>query len=250
MSAELKGQVALVTGGASGIGLATVELLASARASVIIVDRDRAAADRAVADLEAVGLSVTASIGDVTSARDVSETVRSVVGTHGKIDILVNNAGTTVPATTLWETPPEVFEQMWRVHLFATYLYCREVVPHMIETGYGRIVNVASVAGKEGNAGSSAYSSAKAAAIGLTKSLGKELATSGVLVNAVTPGVIRTPLVASATPEHVERLTAKIPMGRPGESREVAELVYWLASPRCGFSTGAVFDASGGRTTY
>lgn len=249
-STELNGQVALVTGGASGIGLTAVELLASSGAYVVIVDRDREAADRAVADMEAAGLSVFASVGDVTSVQDVADTVRSTIRMHGKIDILVNNAGTTVPSTTLWETPPEVFEQMWRVHLFATYLYCREVVPHMIEAGYGRIVNVASVAGKEGNAGSSAYSSAKAAAIGLTKSLGKELATSGVLVNAVTPGVIRTPLVAAATPEHIERLTAKIPMGRPGEPREVAELIYWLASPRCGFSTGAVFDASGGRTTY
>lgn len=247
---ELDGQVAIVTGGASGIGCKAVELLANSGARVVIVDQDRQAANRAVADMEAVGLPVAASIGDVTAAEDVADTVRKAIDVHGRIDILVNSAGTTVPSTALWETPAEVFEQMWRIHLFATFLYCRASVPHMINAGYGRIVNVASVAGKEGNVGSSAYSSAKAAAIALTKSLGKELATSGVLVNAVTPGIIRTPLIGAATPEHIERLTAKIPMGRPGEPSEVAELIYWLASPRCGFSTGAVFDASGGRTTY
>ncbi|MCZ4497558.1 MAG: 3-oxoacyl-ACP reductase [Marmoricola sp.] len=247
---ECKEQVAIVTGGASGIGRHTVQLLAEASAHVVIVDRDAGAAEEAVSTLRAAGLSVSARVGDVTVEQDVNDTVAETLREHGRIDILVNNAGTTVPSTVLWETPPEVFEQMWRVHLFSTYLYCRAVVPAMTANGYGRIVNVASVAGKEGNAGSSAYSSAKAAAIGLTKSLGKELATSGVLVNVVTPGVIRTPLVDKATPEHIERLTKKIPMGRVGEPDEVAELIFWLASPRCGFSTGAVFDASGGRTTY
>lgn len=248
-AAELSG-VAYVTGGASGIGWEVSRLLAERGATVVVADRNAEAAEAAVHELSGRGLSVTADVVDVTEQESVAASVARVRRQHGEVSILVNNAGTTVPATTMWETPPEVFEQMWRVHLFATYLCCREVVPHMKDAGYGRIVNVASVAGKEGNAGSSAYSSAKAAVIGLTKSLGKELATSGVLVNAVTPGIIRTPLVESATPEHVARLLGKIPMGRAGEPVEVAELIAWLASPLCGFSTGAVFDASGGRTTY
>lgn len=250
MSGELVGQVAIVTGGASGIGLDTVELLADTGAHVVVVDRDEVALADALGAFTGRGLAVSGAAGDVSSPAEVAGVVRDVVEAHGRIDVLVNNAGTTAPAAPLWETPPEAFEQMWRVHLFGTYLFCHDVVPVMRERGYGRIVNVASVAGKEGNPGSSAYSSAKAAVIGLTKSLGKELATSGVLVNAVTPGIIRTPLVDASTPEHVARLLAKIPMGRPGEPREVAEMIAWLAGPRCGFSTAAVFDVSGGRTTY
>ena len=247
---DLDGQVAFVTGGASGIGLEVTDLLSAAGAHVIVADLNAEGAEAAVGRLGTQGRSVSAAVIDVTSEEQVEGAITSTVAEHGRLDILVNNAGTTVPSTPLWETPPEVFERMWRIHLFATYLGCRAAAPRMRDAGYGRIVNVTSVAGKEGNAGSSAYSSAKAAALGLTKSLGKELATTGVLVNAVTPGVIRTPLVDSATPEHIERLTAKIPMGRMGEPREVAELVRWLVSPACSFSTGAVFDASGGRTTY
>lgn len=247
---ELAGQIAFVTGGASGIGLEVSRLLAARGANVVVADIRDDVASSAAEELAADGGAVIHEQVDVTDEQSVNASVARVAERLGEISILVNNAGTTVPATPLWETPPEVYERMWRVHLFGTFLCCRAVVPAMREAGYGRIVNVASVAGKEGNAGSSAYSSAKAAAIGMTKSLGKELATSGVLVNAVTPGIIRTPLIESATPEHVERLLAKIPMGRAGEPAEVAELVAWLASPRCGFSTGAVFDASGGRTTY
>lgn len=250
MTRDMQGQVALVTGGARGIGAEAVRLLAEAGVHVVVADRNGDAAQTVVDELSSVGLEGSTAIVDVTSEAAVGAMVGDVLSEHGRLDILVNNAGTTVPSTPLWETPPEVFEQMWRIHLFATYLCCRAAVPAMIDSGYGRIVNVASVAGKEGNAGSSAYSSAKAAALGLTKSLGKELATSGVLVNAVTPGVIRTPLIEEATPEHIARLTAKIPMGRMGEPKEVAELIFWLASPRCAFSTGSVFDASGGRTTY
>lgn len=247
---SMRGQVAVVTGGASGIGLEAVSLLAADGVHVVVADRAAEASQGAVERISGEGGSASTALVDVTSPEEVAAMVDDVVREHGRLDILVNNAGTVVPAMPLWETPVEVFEQMWRIHLFATFLCCHAAVPTMMKAGYGRIVNVASVAGKEGNTGSSAYSSAKAAALGLTKSLGKELATSGVLVNAVTPGVIRTPLVDRATPEHIERLTAKIPMGRMGEPAEVAELIAWLASPRCGFSTGAVFDASGGRTTY
>ena len=243
-------QVAVVTGGASGIGLATVRLLCEDGARVVIVDRDAEASDRAVGELTEAGHDVRSELVDISSQDSVESLAGTVLADGGRIDILVNNAGVNAEAMTLWETPPEIFETMWRVNLFGTYLMCRAFVPAMLERGYGRIVNVASVAGKEGNTGSSAYSSAKAAAIGMTKSLGKELAGTGVIANAVTPGVIRTPLAMRTTPEHIQRLAAKIPMGRIGEPEEVAEIIRWAASPRCSFTTASVIDASGGRTTY
>jgi len=243
-------QVAVVTGGASGIGLATVRLLCEDGARVVIVDRDAEASDRAVGELTEAGHDVRSELVDISSPDSVESLAGTVLADGGRIDILVNNAGVNAEAMTLWETPPEIFETMWRVNLFGTYLMCRAFVPAMLERGYGRIVNVASVAGKEGNTGSSAYSSAKAAAIGMTKSLGKELAGTGVIANAVTPGVIRTPLAMRTTPEHIQRLAAKIPMGRIGEPEEVAEIIRWAASPRCSFTTASVIDASGGRTTY
>lgn len=250
LSRELEGRVALVTGGASGIGLATCRVLVSRGADVVIVDLDEAACATAVSELESAGTRVWSESVDVGDEPAVDRALARVLDSAGHVDVLVNNAGITAAAAPLWETPTGVFEVMWRVHLMGTFYFCRGLVPQMVSRGHGRIVNVASVAGKEGNTGSSAYSSAKAAVIGLTKSLGKELATTGVLVNAVTPGIVNTPLVAHATPEHIARLQAKIPMGRAGEPEEIAELIAWLSSPRCSFSTAAVFDASGGRTTY
>ncbi|WP_233492563.1 SDR family NAD(P)-dependent oxidoreductase [Blastococcus sp. TF02A-30] len=247
---DMAGRVALVTGAASGIGLSTSRLLAERGADVVVVDRDAAGCDAAVAALQATGQRAWAVPADVGDEAAVEAAARRALEEAGQVDVLVNNAGITALAAPLWETSTETFEAMWRVHLMGTFFFCRALVPHMIERGYGRIVNVASVAGKEGNTGSSAYSSAKAGVIGLTKSLGKELATTGVLVNAVTPGIINTPIMASATPEHVARLQAKIPMGRAGEPEEIAELIAWLSSSRCSFSTAAVFDVSGGRTTY
>jgi len=249
-SRDLEGRVALVTGAASGIGLATAKVLAARGAAVAAVDRDASGCLSAVADLEAHGWWAWAVPVDVTDEAGVGGAVGEVLERAGQIDVLVNNAGVAALASPLWETRTEVYEAMWRVHVMGTFFLCRAVVPQMITRGYGRIVNVASVAGKEGNIGSSAYSSAKAAVIGLTKSLGKELATTGVLVNVVTPGIINTPIIASGTPEHIERLKAKIPMKRAGEPEEIAELIAWLSSSRCSFSTAAVFDVSGGRTTY
>lgn len=248
MTKTMEGQIALVTGAARGIGLATARLLAEEGARVFLSDINAATVQQAAEESD--GLLRDWVVLDVADPESVNAAVRQVTDAAGKIDILVNNAGITDRSYPMWETPLPIFERMWATHFMGTVHCCQAVIPGMIERGYGRIINVASVAGKEGNAGSSAYSSAKAGVIGLTKSLGKELALTGVLINAVTPGIINTPLMSDATPEHIARLLAKIPMGRPGEAEEVGELVAWLASPQCSFSTGAVFDISGGRTTY
>lgn len=245
---SMNGQVALVTGAARGIGLATSRRLAAAGARVFLSDVN---GETLRAAIEGSGGSLQdAVVLDVADPNSANSAVAHVIAEAGRVDVLVNNAGITDQSYPMWETPLPMFHRMWATHFMGTVHCCQAVIPGMIERGYGRIVNVASVAGKEGNAGSSAYSSAKAGVIGLTKSLGKELAQTGVLINAVTPGIINTPLMADATPEHVARLLAKIPMGRPGEADEVAELIAWLSSPQCSFSTGAVFDISGGRTTY
>lgn len=246
---EFEGQVVVVTGGGRGIGEAAAALFAARGGRVVVLDRN---AERAQHCAEALAVhgEVHAMALDVTQEHAVEDVFGALTRDIGQPSVLVNNAGTTGPARTMWETPTDYFRSMLDVHLLGTYFCSRAVIPGMIEAGYGRIVNVASVAGKEGNAGSSAYSAAKAGAIGLTKSLGKELATTGVLVNVVTPGVIDTPLVADATAEHIQRLQDKIPMARRGQPIEVAEVIAWAASPRMTFTTGSVFDASGGRTTY
>jgi 3-oxoacyl-[acyl-carrier protein] reductase len=248
MTNSMNGQVALVTGAARGIGLATARRLAEAGVRVFLSDINPETLRAAIE--ESTGILQDAVVLDVADPDSANRAVARVIAEAGRVDILVNNAGITDQSYPMWETPLSMFHRMWGTHFMGTVHCCQAVIPGMIERGYGRIVNVASVAGKEGNAGSSAYSSAKAGVIGLTKSLGKELARTGVLINAVTPGIINTPLMADATPEHVARLLAKIPMGRPGEADEVAEMIAWLSSPQCSFSTGAVFDISGGRTTY
>lgn len=236
--------VGIVTGGNRGIGEKTVNRLLQDLDHVVVFDLDEH-----VPSPENNGRT-SGYIVDVTDRASVDKAVADIIEKFGRIDVLVNNAGTTDKASTMWETSLELFERMWRIHVLGTVNPSQAVIPHMLKAGYGRIVNVASVAGKEGNTGSSAYSSAKAAVIGLTKSMGKELATTGVLVNVITPGIIETPLIKEATPEHIARLLGKIPMNRPGKPEEVAELLGWLASSKCSFSTGAVFDISGGRTTY
>jgi 2-dehydro-3-deoxy-L-rhamnonate dehydrogenase (NAD+) len=232
MTVELndKTRSALVTGAMSGIGKATAARLAADGIRVITLDR-QPGADVCV---------------DLTDERGTTDAVDKI----GPIDILVNSAGIVGPNCALWESEAEEWEQTFEVNVFALVRLLRLIVPGMRERGWGRIVNLASIAGKDGNPNLSSYSASKAAVIGLTKSLGKELATSGVLVNAVAPAVIATEMNASTAPEVLTYLTGLIPMRRVGEAHEVAELVAWLASDRVSFSTGAVYDISGGRATY
>lgn len=247
---ELTGQTAVITGASRGIGAAVGWALAHRGAHVVLASRTLADTSALARTMNTRGLAAIGVQLDVRNEDDVAAVVARVVDARGRIDILINNAGTSGAPAPIWETSTEFFDEMIRVHLMGTFFCTRAVIPHMLAAGYGRIVNVVSVAGKEGNAQKGAYSAAKAAVIGLTKSVAKETATSGVLVNAVAPTVIETGLLDQSTPEHLARLTAKIPMERRGTAQEVAEMIAWAASPRCSFTTGAVFDVSGGRLTY
>ncbi len=249
---DLKGRVAVITGGAQGIGLAIAERMLNSGASVVLWDVDAALLAQAETSLSALGSvgKVTTAIVELTMEADVADAAHRAVAAHGRIDILVNNAGITGGNAPTWELAPDVWRRVIEVNLIAPYLTCRAVVPQMVKQGYGRIVNIASVAGKEGNPNASHYSASKAGLIALTKSLGKELATKGVLVNAVSPAAAKTAMFASMTPQHIDFMLSKIPMARFLEVNEAAAMVAWLASEECSFSTGAVFDLSGGRATY
>ncbi len=238
---DLEGRVAVITGGAQGLGLAVADRARASGATVVCWDRDGA---------RLKGIAHEGAEVDVADAGSVEEATRKVLEAHGRIDILVNSAGITGPNATVWDYDPAAWRQVLEVNLTGTFLTCRAVVPGMRERGYGRIVNIASVAGKDGNPNASAYSASKAGVIALTKSLGKELAEAGVLVNAVTPAAIRTAIFDQMSQAHIDYMLSKIPMGRFGTPEELAALVTWLASEDCGFSTGATFDLSGGRATF
>jgi 3-oxoacyl-[acyl-carrier protein] reductase len=249
---DLKGRVAVITGGAQGIGYAAAERMLQSGASVVLWDIDAArlaTAEDALAKLGASG-QVSTSIVELSLEADIAAATAEAVKAHGRIDILVNNAGITGGNGPTWELSPEVWRRVIDVNLVGPFLTCRAVVPQMIAQGYGRIVNIASVAGKEGNPNASHYSASKAGLIALTKSLAKELATKGVLVNAVSPAAAKTAIFDSMTPQHIEFMLSKIPMARFLEVGEAAAMIAWLASEECSFSTGAVFDLSGGRATY
>lgn len=238
---------AVVTGGAAGLGHAIAARLIASGGSVTLWDRDGAAARTAAA---ALGPKAQAVQVDVAQHESVQQAVSSTVQHAPRIDALVNSAGITGPNTKLWDYPVEDWRQVMEVNLNGLFHCCREVVPLMRAAGYGRIVNIASVAGKDGNPNASAYSASKAAVIGLTKSLGKELADTGVRVNCVTPAAVKTAIFDQMSEEHIRFMLSKIPMGRFGTPEEVASLVGWLCTEECSFSTGAVFDLSGGRSTY
>ncbi len=242
---DLQGRRAIVTGGAQGIGRAIAERLGASGARLRLWDIDRVRLDTACAALGAAGEVVELTDDDAVRAA----TARALEA-DGRIDILVNNAGITGGNAPTWELEPAVWRRVIEVNLIAPYLTCRHVAPAMAAAGYGRIVNIASVAGKEGNPNASHYSASKAGLIALTKSLAKELATKGVLVNAVTPAVAKTAMFEQMTEQHIAYMLGKIPMGRFLEVREIAAMVAWLASEECSFSTGAVFDITGGRATY
>jgi 3-oxoacyl-[acyl-carrier protein] reductase len=246
-SSSLNGQVAIVTGGARGIGLAVATRLVADGAAVAIADIDAEAASRAAQALgaRAVGLRL-----DVTDEEQWRAGVESVTSSLGPVTILVNNAGIAGRAAPSWELSVAEWQQVIAIDLGGVFVGCRAVLPGMIERGYGRIVNIASIAGKEGNPNAAPYSAAKAGVIGLTKAIAKEVATNGVIVNAVTPAVIETEILQQLTDEHVAYMTSRIPMGRVGQPEEVAALVRFLCSTEVTFSTGAVFDISGGRATY
>lgn len=243
---DLEGRIAVVTGAARGIGLAVAERLTASGASVAIWDVDGGEAEKAASSLKnAHPVAV-----DVSDADSVADAVKATLDRYGRIDCLVNNAGIAGPTGPLWKYPIDMWRKILEIDLTGVFLCCRAVVPVMLENDYGRIVNVASVAGKEGNPNASAYSSAKAGVIALTKSLGKELATTGIRVNAVTPATVQTEILKQFDPSQVDYMLSKIPMGRLGLPEENAALIAWLCSPDCSFSTAAVFDTSGGRCTY
>ena len=244
---DLDGRRAVVTGGAQGIGRAIAERLLASGASVTLWDRD---AGELGAAREALGPDADAVVVDVADPGSVERAAAETVGAAGRIDILVNNAGIAGPNATTWEYPIDEWRQVIEIDLNGVFYCCRAVVPHMIERGYGRIVNIASIAGKEGNPNASAYSAAKAGVIGLTKSLGKELADRDVAVNCITPAAARTRIFEQITQAHIDYMLSKIPRGRFVLVEELAALVAWLVSEENSFTTGAVFDASGGRATY
>jgi 2-dehydro-3-deoxy-L-rhamnonate dehydrogenase (NAD+) len=244
---DLKGRHAVVTGGASGLGYAISQRMIASGAKVTWWDMN---ADAMTQAAQTIGAEVHCEKVDVTQHSSVVTALANTLSKRGKVDILVNSAGITGPNAKLWDYPTAAWEQVIQVNLNGIFHTCREIVPHMQAQKYGRIVNIASVAGKDGNPNASAYSASKAAVIALTKSLGKELANSGVLVNCVTPAAVKTAMFDQMTPEHIAFMLSKIPMGRFGTTEEVAAMVAWLCTEDCSFSTGAVFDLSGGRSTY
>lgn len=244
---SLQNQTALVTGAATGIGEAIARRFSVAGANVVIADLDIAGASQVA---ESIGPSATAVHLDVTQTDSVRKAVASAIERFGRLEILVNNAGTGGTAAPLWEQTEEEWRRVIAINLTGPFLCSQAVIQHMRARKYGRIVNIASIAGKEGNPNMTAYSASKAGLIGFTKSLGKEVALDGICVNAVTPAVVRTKILDQLTPAQVDYMTQRIPMRRTGTPEEIAAVVHFLASPDCSFVTGQVYDASGGRATY
>jgi NAD(P)-dependent dehydrogenase (short-subunit alcohol dehydrogenase family) len=244
---DFSGRTAVITGGAAGIGLGIARRLTESGARVSLWDCDADALERARAEL---GSAAEARRVDVADPASVQAAASAAAISLERIDALVCSAGITGPNTTTWDYPIDAWRRVIEINLNGVFLCNRAILPVMLRNDYGRIVNIASVAGKEGNPNASAYSASKAAVIGLTKSLGKELARTGIRVNCVTPAAVKTSIFDQMTQAHIEFMLAKIPMARFGQVEEVAALVAWLCTEECSFSTGAVFDLSGGRATY
>ena len=246
---DFDGRVAVITGAGQGIGLTVAERMLDSGASVSIWDIDQKLLDAVAAKHAATGRLQVVN-GNIGKLDSVEAATRAVIDRFGKIDVLINNAAIVGPNANTWEYPVQAFEDVVHIGLVGTFYVCRTVVPHMIARGYGRIVNLGSVAGKEGNPGAPAYSSTKAAVLALTKSLGKELAKYNIGVNAVTPAIAKTTMALSQAPEFQQMILSKIPRGRMLELSEAASMICWLATEENSFTTGAVFDLSGGRATY
>ena len=247
---SLKGKVAVVTGGSRGFGKAITLGLGCAGADIVVASRTQAELEKVAEEIRAKGQKALAIATDTTNLDSIRSLAAKVMEAFGKIDILVNNAGIAGMNVPTVDYPIEEWERVFKVNLTSQFLTCRAIAPQMVKQKYGRIVNIASIAGKEGNPNAVAYSASKAGVISLTKSLGKELAKDGVTVNCVTPAAARTAIFDQMTEQHIQYMLSKIPMGRFVLVEEVAALVCWLASEDCAFSTGAVFDISGGRATY
>jgi 2-dehydro-3-deoxy-L-rhamnonate dehydrogenase (NAD+) len=245
---DFQGRVAIVTGGGQGIGLTVAERMLASGGKVSVWDRDGALLETLAGRFDKDQLQVSkVDIGDLPA---VESATRAVVEKFGRIDVLINNAAIVGPNATTWEYPPQAFMDVVHIGLVGTFFVSRSVIPHMIAANYGRIVNLSSVAGKEGNPGAPAYSSTKAGVLALTKSMGKELASYNIAVNAVTPAVAKTTMALSQAPDFLKMILAKIPRGRMLELPEAAAMICWLATEENSFTTGAVFDLSGGRATY
>jgi 3-oxoacyl-[acyl-carrier protein] reductase len=247
MPFDLSGQTAIVTGGATGIGEAISKRLADAGATIAVADLNKEGAAQVAASLPNNSFGVEV---DVSSSSSVKAAVDAVLAKTGRVHILVNNAGVAGKAAPIQEQTDEDFERVIQINVNGVFFCCRAVIPHMLQHKYGRIVNIASIAGKEGNPNMIAYSGSKSAVIGMTKSLGKEVATQGICVNAVAPAVVRTKILDQLTDAQISYMTEKIPMRRTGEPWEIAAVVHFLSSPDCSFVTAQCYDASGGRATY
>ena len=244
---DFKNKTAVITGGARGFGLDIAKKFLSSGAKVFIWDIDENELIKATKEINNSNLEY--NLVDVSNFQQIENTVKKII-TNNKIDILINNAGITGPTTELWNYNNDDWNKIIEINLHGTFYCCKTIVPYMLKQRYGRIVNIASVSGKDGNANASAYSSAKAGVIGLTKSLGKELATYNIAVNAVTPAGAKTRILNQMSKEHVQRMLSKVPRGRFLEVEELSSLICWLSSEENSFSTAAVFDISGGRSTY
>ena len=244
---DFKNRTAIVTGGAQGFGFDITKRFLKSGAKVIIWDNDSKAIESAVKEID--NLNLSSNTVDVSNYDEVEKNVKQITK-NSNIDILINNAGITGPTATLWEYDIEMWKKVVEINIMGTFNCCRSIVPNMIKNNYGRIVNVASVAGKDGNANASAYSVGKAGAIGLTKSLGKELADKNIAVNCITPAAAKTRIFDQISQEHIDYMLSKIPRNKFAKVNELASLVTWLSSEENSFSTAAVFDLSGGRATY